>query len=109
MKKAYSTSQQEIRSLERQTASMHKELEICSSMFMNADHNYKSVNFTANAVHVKSLICFVFLVSLNERINKLMTENGKLDEKLRWTEAKLIATAEENGISWLDSMFTYCR
>lgn len=65
MKKAYNTSQQEIRSIERQTASMQKELEICSSMFMNADHNYKS-KFVWRVIHVQ-IVNFSNFLSQSER------------------------------------------
>lgn len=46
MKFEFDQSQQEIRSLKRENAAMHKELQICSAMFMNADKTYKGLLFT---------------------------------------------------------------
>lgn len=41
MKQQFDLSQQEIRALKRENAAMKKELEICSTLFLNADQTFK--------------------------------------------------------------------
>lgn len=89
MKLLYNQSQLQIRTLERQIGAMHRELDVCSNMFLNADKTFRS--------------------KLNGRIDTLLCENEKLTEKLEWTERKLIETAAEKNITWLESMLTYCK
>lgn len=44
MKAEYNKSQQEIRSLKRENAAMHKEMQVCADIFMNADRKYKGTH-----------------------------------------------------------------
>lgn len=89
MKKEYNESQNEIRRLKRENAAMHKELQICSDLFLNADRNYE--------------------LKLNERINALINEIVGLKEQLKMTETNLITLSNSKDVTWLDSMLTYCK
>lgn len=64
MKMEYNRSEQEIRALKRENAAMHKELQVCSDIFLNADKKYKGS--LAEVVHVeKSFYRFSFYFCSN--------------------------------------------
>lgn len=52
---------------------------------------------------------FSIIAKLNQRIHLLIVDNNLMEEKLRKCEQHLIQTAEEHGVTWLDSMLTYCK
>lgn len=89
MKQEYAASQQEIRSLKRENAAMKKEIEICAAMFLNADQSFKA--------------------NLKDQVGKLLADVQHLEAKVQFTEAKLLSVASEKGVSWLDSMLTFCK
>ncbi|KAL9930646.1 spindle apparatus coiled-coil protein 1 spindly isoform 1-T2 [Glossina fuscipes fuscipes] len=89
MKKIYSESEHEIRRLKRENTSMRTELEACSSIFCFADRTYQE--------------------KLNQRIQRLLSENEDLERKLNWTQEHLKELSSERGVLWLDSMLDFCK
>uniref|UniRef100_A0A1B0AZ89 Protein Spindly n=1 Tax=Glossina palpalis gambiensis TaxID=67801 RepID=A0A1B0AZ89_9MUSC len=89
MKKIYSESEHEIRRLKRENTSMRTELEACSSIFCFADRTYQE--------------------KLNQRIQRLLSENEGLERKLNWTQEHLKELSSERGVLWLDSMLDFCN
>lgn len=89
MKQRYEEGEREIRRLKRENADIHDEVKACANMF------WKKENFDK-----KSLI---------ERVGLLGRENDRLKKKLTWTETKLLQTAKDNNVNWLDSMLEFCR
>lgn len=89
LKKMYNDSQYEMRCLKRENAAMQKELQICSNLFFGAEKLYKE--------------------KLNQRIQQLLKENQNFEKRLSWYQEKLSALAVEKGITWLDSMLSYCK
>uniref|UniRef100_A0A1B0G187 Uncharacterized protein n=1 Tax=Glossina morsitans morsitans TaxID=37546 RepID=A0A1B0G187_GLOMM len=89
MKKIYSESEYEIRRLKRENTSMRTELEACSSIFCYADRTYQE--------------------KLNQRIQRLLSENEALERKLNWTQEHLKELSSERGVLWLDSMLNFCK
>uniref|UniRef100_A0A1A9ZVG7 Protein Spindly n=1 Tax=Glossina pallidipes TaxID=7398 RepID=A0A1A9ZVG7_GLOPL len=89
MKKFYSESEYEIRRLKRENTCMRTELEACSSIFCYADRTYQE--------------------KLNQRIQRLLSENEGLERKLNWTQEHLKELSSERGVFWLDSMLNFCK
>lgn len=89
MKKKYTEREFEIRHLKRENAAMQKEVEICKSIFLSADKNFRS--------------------KLNERIAQLVKSNEELEKKMSWTNLKIAELAKDKGIDWLDSMLEFCK
>lgn len=89
MKERYEDGQKEIRRLKRENADIHGEVKNCIKMLRN--------NQT-----IKEKSIFEHAAFQNREIERLK-------EKLAWTESKLLQTAKEHGVTWLDSMMEYCR
>uniref|UniRef100_A0A1A9WKR2 Protein Spindly n=1 Tax=Glossina brevipalpis TaxID=37001 RepID=A0A1A9WKR2_9MUSC len=89
MRKIYNESEHEIRRLKRENTAMRTELEACTSIFCYADKTYQE--------------------KLNQRIQRLLSENEDLERKVNWTQERLKELSSEKGVLWLDSMLTFCN
>ncbi|XP_014094413.2 protein Spindly [Bactrocera oleae] len=89
MKKICHDSQSEIRRLKRENIAMHTELKECSSIFCAADRTYQD--------------------KLNERIRQLLGQVEGLEKQLNVSQNRLRDLANDKGVTWLDSMLSFCK
>lgn len=89
MKQKYDERDSEMRQLKFENAEIRNGFKKCEQMFKNADK------------------CQV--LRLKEQNAFLTRENERLQEKVKWTEEKLVELAKTHEIHWLDSMMEFIK